>query len=102
MYIHVVKKGENIHQIARAAGVQPELVYERNGLLGDEHLLPGVSLLIPTSVPTTLVSYAVQDGDTLRRVAARHRLPEKLVLASNPPLPSERLPGGRVLTLPVT
>ena len=100
MYVHVVKKGENIHGIARAVGADPDEVLAVNGLASDR-LLPGSTLLIPTQVPTSLVTYTVKEGDTLRKIANRFHVPDKILLAANQPLPAEGMPVGRVLTLPV-
>jgi spore germination protein len=101
MYVHIVKKGENLLRIARFVGGSAEEIAVLNGLAEEEALVPGMSLLIPTQVPTGLVTYTVQAGDTLRRVARRFRVPEKLVQHANHTLPAEGLPPGRVLTVPV-
>lgn len=100
MYVHVVKKGENIQQIAHAVGVEAEEVAIVNGL-ADERPVPGSSLLIPTQVPTTLRTYATQEGDTVKKIANLHHIPERIARAANGSLPTEPLPAGRVLTLPV-
>ncbi|MGZ4111197.1 MAG: LysM peptidoglycan-binding domain-containing protein [Tumebacillaceae bacterium] len=100
MYIHVVKKGENIYSIGHSVGVGADEIALVNGLVS-EHPLPGSSLLIPTQVPTMLHTYTVQAGDTLRKVAGRFHIPEKLAQAANPAMNAEELPVGRMLTMPV-
>jgi len=100
MYVHVVKRGENLHGIARSVGVDADRVAELNGLVRDQPL-PGSSLLVPTGVSTTLLPYEVREGDTLRKIAGRFRIPESLAAAANPPLGRELLTAGRWLTLPV-
>lgn len=100
MYVHVVKKGENIRGIAQSVGVEPDEVRAVNGLVGDR-LLPGSTLLLPTQVPTSLVTYTVKQGDALRKVANSFHVPEKILRSANLPLPEDGMPVGRVLTLPV-
>ncbi|WP_267151708.1 glycosyl hydrolase family 18 protein [Tumebacillus lacus] len=100
MYVHVVKRGENLLQIGRGVGVSAEELIGINGIT-DEDLVPGLSLLVPTKVPTALHTYTVRASETLRGVANRHRVPERMVIDANLPLPVDGLPVGRVLTLPV-
>lgn len=101
MYVHVVKKGETLHQIGRSVGVSREEIVLINRLHDDERLVPGSSLLIPTGVPTSLITYRVRQGDTLRSVARRFHMPEKIITAANQSFHDEMLPAHRVLTLPV-
>ncbi|PWK16020.1 LysM peptidoglycan-binding domain-containing protein [Tumebacillus permanentifrigoris] len=100
MYVHVVKRGENLQAIARAVGVEAGRIVEVNGLESEE-LVPGTSLLVPTQVPTILAAYTVKEADTLRKIANHFHIPEKILLAANLPLNKEALPKGRVLTVPV-
>lgn len=100
MYIYVVKQGDTLLSIARSVGVDPEVIMELNQWY-DEAPYPGLSLLIPSDVATELVTYTVQPGDTMRKVAGRFRMPVKIAEEANLLLHADTLPAGRVLTLPV-
>ncbi|MBL0387324.1 LysM peptidoglycan-binding domain-containing protein [Tumebacillus sp. ITR2] len=100
MYIHLVKKGENLQGIARAVGVEADQIAQVNGLETDV-LLPGTTLLVPTQVPTLLETYTIKERDTLRKIANQFHIPEKILLAANQTLARESLPVGRVLTIPL-
>ncbi|KEO85160.1 LysM peptidoglycan-binding domain-containing protein [Tumebacillus flagellatus] len=100
MYVHVVKKGENLHAIARAVGVEADSIVDVNGMEADP-LVPGTTLLVPTGVPTLLQTYTVQESDSLRKIANQFHIPEKILLAANQKLARDSLPVGRVLTVPL-
>jgi spore germination protein len=99
MFVHLVKKGETVHGISRSYQVSSEEIEAINELV-DDYLVPGCSLLVPTSVPTTLLTYQVQAGDTLKKIANRFHMPERMVLAANQ-VTAETLKPGQSLTLPL-
>lgn len=99
MFVHLVKAGETIASIGRAYGVSGAEIEQLNGWL-DDSLVSGCSLLVPSPVPTTLLTYPIRAGDTLRKIANRFHMPEKMVLASNLITAETVVPGQR-LTLPV-
>ncbi|TCP54586.1 spore germination protein YaaH [Tumebacillus sp. BK434] len=99
MFVHLVKKGETLPGIAHAYGVSAKGLQQTNGWV-DDALVPGCSLLVPTPVPTTLLTYQVQTGDTVKKVANRFHMPERMLHAANL-VTGETLKPGVCLTLPM-
>ncbi|ARU63522.1 hypothetical protein CBW65_22830 [Tumebacillus avium] len=99
MFVHLVKKGDTLSGIGHDYEVSVEELQYVNGMV-DDALVPGCSLLVPTSVPTTLLTYQVQAGDTVKKIANRFHMPERMLLAANL-VTGETLQPGTHLTLPL-
>ena len=62
---YVVKKGDNIYEIARNYGVEYETLLEINGLGKDDYIYPEQEIIIPKG-NTKL--YKVQEGDSINSI----------------------------------
>lgn len=87
MYIHTVKDGESLYDIAKKYGVSATKIIENNGIDGADILPVGRKLLILTPTKT----YTVRGGDTLHSISDRFGVPEGLIRAQNPKLWAEDL-----------
>ena len=89
---YMVKKGDNIYEIAKKYNVDYETLLEINGLNKDEYIYPDQEIIIPN--PNFNV-YVTRDNDSLATVAAKlganqvdlirdnatiYLLPEQLIL----------------------
>lgn len=89
---YVVKKGDNIYEIARNYGVEYETLLEINGLGKDDYIYPEQEIIIPnkdfniyvTKENETLALVAQKLGaeqtDIIRDNATIYLLPEQLIL----------------------
>lgn len=82
MFIHVVRQGDTVWQIARQYGVSPSRIISDNGIKNPQRLPVGQALLI--LIPETV--YTVRPGDTLESIAAQFAVPEIELLQNNPDL----------------
>ena len=82
MFIHIVREGDTVWQLAQQYGVSPNRIISDNGIQNPRHLPVGQALLI--LIPETV--YTVAPGDTLESVAARFSVPEIELLQNNPNL----------------
>jgi len=78
--IHTVKSGETLTQIASRYGVSVNLLLQINGLLENEALVVGQSLLI--LYPETV--HMVRRGETLYSIAVSYGVTVKQLLRNNP------------------
>ncbi len=85
MTIHVVGAGETIQSIAEYYGISADMIIQDNELNNPDQLVIGQSIVIVEPVMT----YTVQEGDTLEAIAADHNISFIQLLANNPYL-SER------------
>jgi spore germination protein len=67
--IHVVKSGDTIDRLARQYGVTTNAIVRANGLEQPNHLVIGLSLVIPAPY----LRYTVRAGDTLDAIARTYR-----------------------------
>lgn len=89
---YVVKKGDNIYEIARNYGVEYETLLEINGLGKDDYIYPEQEIIIPNK---DFNIYVTKDNETLALVAQKlgaeqtdiirdnatiYLLPEQLIL----------------------
>ena len=82
MIIHTVTKSETVYSIAKMYGTTIRRLQNDNGLLSDQQLVVGQSLLILQ--PKTI--YTVQQGDTIDNIAIRHATNIRTILRNNPTL----------------
>lgn len=89
---YMVKKGDNMYEIARKYGVDYETLLEINGLNKDDYIYPNQEIIIPNK---NFNIYVTKDNDSLATVAAKldasqvdlirdnatiYLLPEQLIL----------------------
>lgn len=79
MFIHVVKKGELLWEIADYYKVDINSIIEANALPDPSKLLVGQSLIIPTSDNI----YVVKTGDTLWKIAQNYGIPIQDIIREN-------------------
>ncbi len=79
MYIHTLKSGETISDVAKKYGVS-EATLRANNSLGDERLAVGEELLVLTPTRT----YTVKRGDTPERLSLRFGITRRELYAQNP------------------
>lgn len=83
---HIVQPGDTIQVLARRFGLTPEALMEANGLRRPR-IRPGDSLRIPRAEPphrrVPASRYTVRQGDSLARIARRHRVSVEDIQAAN-------------------
>ena len=80
---HLVQAGEDLKQIAEKLKSTPWRII-RDNRLWDERLTPGITLKVrPEAARPTLLTYQVASGDTLGRIAARHRTSVRAIQSAN-------------------
>jgi len=82
MFIHIVKEGDTILQIANQYGVSPQRIISDNGLSSPNLLVIGQALII--LIPETV--YTVKAGDTLTQIAAQYNTTVMALMQNNPSL----------------
>ena len=82
MFIHIVRQGDTVWQLARQYGVSAGRIISDNGIQNPQHLPVGQALII--LIPETV--YTVRPGDTLGTIAAQFSVPEIELLQNNPNL----------------
>lgn len=65
---YMVKKGDNMYEIARKYGVDYETLLEINGLNKDDYIYPNQEIIIPNK---NFNVYVTKDNDSLATVAAK-------------------------------
>ena len=77
---YVVKKGDNLYQIANSNNTTVDLLAAINGLNKDEYIYEGQTILIPKS---DINLYLTKTGDTIETVAQYFKAPSPEVIYSN-------------------
>lgn len=89
---YVVKKGDNIYEIARNYGVEYETLLEINGLGKDDYIYPNQEIIIPNkdfniyvtkendSLALVAQKLGAEQTDIIRDNATIYLLPEQLIL----------------------
>ena len=96
MVIYRVKEGDTVAAIARNRGVLPVRLCDLNGIESDAPPVTGQALVIDGGGRC----YYVREGDSLRAIAARHRIPLPSLMRLNPALMGgEEIYTGMTLTL---
>jgi len=90
-YIHTVKQGDWIYELARCYGTTPEVIMRANPLYNPNYIYPGELLVIPLAGSTDVVDgppcvdlYTVKTGDTWASIAAAHDTTEIILMKANP------------------
>ena len=96
MVIYRAKDGDTVASIARRHSMLPNRLCELNGWEADSPPIPGQAFVIDNPCK----SYYVKPEDTLRSIAARHRIPLSALKRMNPALRGgEEIYPGMTLTL---
>lgn len=121
--IYIVQIGDTLDEIARDHGTTIQAIVELNGLTNPSRIFPGQELQIlsasgtpsgqspetttggvqatPTPLPTSIpVTYTVQPGDTLSRIAALYGVSTVELAQVNGITNFDALSVGQVLTIP--
>lgn len=96
MFIHVVKAGESLWQIAKNYQVPIESIITANGLTNPDVLVIGEALVIPTEG----AAYVVQPGDTLWKIARKFGVTVSDLARANNVTNPQNLAVGTTLTIP--
>jgi LysM repeat protein len=107
---YVVKKGDSLALIARKNGITVAELKAANNLQASASVKPGQKLIIPSKTATetgaskaTATSpagtYTVKSGDTISKIASRHRTTSAAIRAANN-LSGDHLKIGQVLQIP--
>lgn len=91
----VVRKGQTLYAVARAAGVPLRSLIDANHLQPPYHIHTGESLIVPP-----IHGHLVQRGETLYRVARQYGVEAATLVQLNHLAPPYRLKTGELLTLP--
>ena len=77
---HVIKKGENIWEIAENYDTNYRYIIRINNVDEPKRLLPGKKLKIPNRKG---IVYTIQKGDTVYRIAKRYNISREKIVAHN-------------------
>ncbi len=80
LHRYQIKKKDNLWKIATRFGVHQHIIISINKIKNPEMLKPGRYLDVPTKKG---IFYKINKGDTLNRIAARHKIPVKSIVAHN-------------------
>ena len=80
MTIHVVQTGETINTIAEQYKVSAERLILENGIINPNDLVVGQTIVIVQP----LISYTIQEGDSLSEIAARYEISLIQIYRNNP------------------
>lgn len=110
---HVVERGETLRTIAAdydasisdfiAAnpGIDPDRIFLGQRLVVPKSAAPAPSSQAsPEPAPPTSLTYRVQSGDTLSKIAVAHGSSVAAIVAANPGLDPDRIFSGQQLTIP--
>lgn len=101
--LYVVKPGDTLYRIASLYGVTVSAIVEANNIVNPNLIYPNQVLIIPTSTPSTsTVTYTVQPGDTLYRIAGTYGTTVSAIVAANNIANPDLIYPGQVLVIPST
>lgn len=102
--VYAVKPGDTLYKIASLYGVTVQAIVSANNITNPNLIYPNQLLVIPTSSPspTSSVTYTVQPGDTLYRIAARFGTTVAAISSANNIANPNLIYPGQVLTIPAT
>lgn len=101
--LYVVKPGDTLYRIASLYGVTVSAIVEANNIVNPNLIYPNQVLIIPTSTPSTsTVTYTVQPGDTLYRIAGTYGTTVSAIVAANNIVNPDLIYPGQVLVIPST
>ncbi len=108
---HTVQAGESLNAIALRYGVEPEAIQTLNNLESRDHLAVGQRLQLPDNAlisglvqsapqPQGVVTYVVQEGDTLSGIALYYQVTTHSIIQANGLLDKDQLTVGQTLAIP--
>jgi peptidoglycan/xylan/chitin deacetylase (PgdA/CDA1 family) len=101
--LYVVKPGDTLYRIANLYGVTVSAIVEANNIVNPNLIYPNQVLIIPTTTPSTsTVTYTVQPGDTLYRIAGTYGTTVSAIVAANNIANPDLIYPGQVLVIPAT
>ena len=95
MRIHRVKHGESVSDIAKAHGIDEEILERTNEITKGEGISEGEELLILTPTRT----YTARDGDSITRIALRFGTPISEIMRMNPHLFRDEINKGDIIAV---
>ncbi len=97
MIVHVVKPGETLWGISVKYQTTAAVIQSLNGLTSDI-LVPGIALVVPSTVVFTVKQHVISQGETLWSISREFNIPLQLLLAFNPEKNElELIPGNTIL-----
>lgn len=104
--VHRVQRGETLAKIAQRYGVKVAILQNFNQIHNVRALQIGQQLKVPTNGGTgqsvKTITYTVQKGDTLSKIATRYKIDVALLKAYNPIKNERRLQIGQTLQIPLS
>jgi LysM repeat protein len=103
---HVVQRGENLFRIALRYGTTVQAIASANGIANPARIYVGQKLVISTSgcqppqVPMSAITYVVQPGENLFRIALRYNLSYMYLAHYNGIANPSYIYAGQVLRIP--
>ncbi len=105
--VYVVKRGDNLDQIAGRYGTTVQTLMDINGLksrnriyVGQRLKIPGVSLSSKTRTPVKPSVYVVKRGDSLEEIASRHGKTVQTLMDANGLKSKNRIYVGQRMKIP--
>jgi len=98
-HTHVVRSGDSLWKLASRYGTTVDRIKRDNGLRNDR-LTVGQKLKVNTGIPPGSRTYAVRRGDTLGKIAKRHRVSLNSVLQANGLSSRSTIYPGQMLVIP--
>lgn len=77
---YIVKKGDNLYEIARANNTTVDLLAAINGINKDEYIYEGQTILVPKQ---DINLYLTKTGDTVETLSEYFKVPSAEVIFSN-------------------
>ncbi|MCK5768184.1 MAG: LysM peptidoglycan-binding domain-containing protein [Candidatus Atribacteria bacterium] len=109
---YVVRKGDNLWNIAQKNGVALTTIAEINSLVNGNNLsigqkleIPGIGGGLPETTQTakpSIITYTIVKGDTLWTISKRYDVKMSLIISTNQLKEISRLSVGQKLKIPIT
>lgn len=77
---YIVKKGDNIYNIAKQYQIEEELLLKLNGLNKNDYIYPNQTIIIPRN---NYRAYLTKSGDTLSNISNQYKIDIKDLMEEN-------------------